>query len=208
MRRFDIVIEMKAPPVARRAELIAGYTRDFMDKSQIRSLAEHEALVPALLKQAHKVTQATSQDWQPEKRSELFQKLLHNTLKAQGNYHALNKTAKLPEVYSLDYLNTPRDLRQLAQGIIAAGRGTLCLYGAAGTGKSAYAAWLAEQAGKQLIYKRSSDLLSKYVGRNRATHRPSLSPKPKKTKPCWCLTKWTAFCKTAAAPTKAGKSPK
>ena len=164
VRRFDIVIEMKAPPVARRAEIIASYTQDFMSKAQIRSLAEHEALVPAVLKQAHKVTQAAGQDWQPEKRSELFQKLLHNTLKAQGNYHALNKTAKLPEVYSLDYLNTPRDLRQLAQGIIAAGRGTLCLYGAAGTGKSAYAAWLAEQAGKQLIYKRSSDLLSKYVG--------------------------------------------
>ena len=164
VRRFDMVIEMKAPPVSRRAEMIADYAGSFLDRRQIRSLAEHEAIVPALLKQADKVTESAAAGWAPERKGELFQKLLHNTLKAQGNFHALRTAARLPEVYSIDYLNSKQDLAALAQGLVSSGRGTLCLYGAPGTGKSAYAAWLAEQAGRQLIYKRGSDLLSKYVG--------------------------------------------
>lgn len=164
VRRFDMVIEMKAPPVLRRAEMIRGYAQDFLDAPHIRSLAEHEALVPALLKQAHKVTVSAAAGWDKARKGELFQKLLHNTLKAQGNFQPLNKNGRLPEVYSIDYLHTKQDLSALTRGLVQAGRGTLCLYGAPGTGKSAYAAWLAEQTGRQLIYKRSSDLLSKYIG--------------------------------------------
>ena len=164
IRRFDMVIEMKAPPLLRRAEMVAAHAKDFMDKSEIRALAEHETLVPALLKQAGKVTRHAAADWTREQKSELFQKLLHNTLKAQGNLRASDKSARLPAVYSIEYLNCKQDLNLLAQGLIQAGRGTLCLYGAPGTGKSAYAAWLAEQAGRPLLYRRASDLLSKYVG--------------------------------------------
>ena len=41
---------------------------------------------------------------------------------------------------------------------------SLCLYGAPGTGKSAYARYLAAQMGIDVIMKRGSDLFSKWVG--------------------------------------------
>nr|UOP04278.1 ATP-binding protein [Conchiformibius kuhniae] len=164
VRRFDMVVEMKAPPVPVRAEMIRGLAGGYLPAPQIRTLAENDAIVPALLQQAHRVTESAAAGWQPEPKSELLQKLLHNTLKAQGHFHALNSRAKLPEVYNPAWINCKQDLQKLSAGIAAAGRGTLCLYGAPGTGKSAFASWLAECAGKSLLYKRSSDLLSKYVG--------------------------------------------
>lgn len=163
IRRFDMVIEMKAPPARIRAEMIRGFTQDFYSESQIQGLAEHDALVPAILKQAHKVTQ-NMHDWQPEQQGELFRTLLKNTLYAQGNFQPLQSQSKLPEIYNIEWVNSKQDLNAIAQGMAKAGRGSLCLYGAAGTGKSAYAAWLAQQADKRIIYKRASDLLDKYVG--------------------------------------------
>lgn len=41
---------------------------------------------------------------------------------------------------------------------------SLCLYGAPGTGKSAFARYIANQLGLDIIQKRASDLLNKYVG--------------------------------------------
>lgn len=164
VRRFDMVIEMKSPPISKRAELIRQYTSDFYSETQIQGLAEHDALVPAILKQTHKVIHSLPDTWQPEKRGNVFHTLLKNTLHAQGEYKPLTTHSKLPEIYNLDWVNSKQDLHAIAQGMIRANRGTLCLYGAAGTGKSAYAAWIAKQADKRLIYKRASDLLDKYVG--------------------------------------------
>ena len=63
-------------------------------------------------------------------------------------------------------LNTDTDLEKLAGRIKDLNLKTfsLCLYGAPGTGKSAYAVWLAEQIGRPVIKKKCSDLLSMYVG--------------------------------------------
>lgn len=63
-------------------------------------------------------------------------------------------------------LNTDTDLTRLAERVagLKLNAFSLCLYGAPGTGKSAYAVWLAEKLGKPAIKKRCSDLLSKWVG--------------------------------------------
>ena len=63
-------------------------------------------------------------------------------------------------------LNTDTDLTRLADRVV---KGTvrafsLCLYGAPGTGKSAYARYLAERLGLKVLYKRASDLISCWVG--------------------------------------------
>ena len=45
---------------------------------------------------------------------------------------------------------------------------SLCLYGPPGTGKSAYGKYLASILGKQVLFKKASDLLGKYVGETEA----------------------------------------
>jgi SpoVK/Ycf46/Vps4 family AAA+-type ATPase len=50
------------------------------------------------------------------------------------------------------------------QALKARGHGTLCFYGAPGTGKTALAEHIAKALDKPLIVKQASDLMSKYVG--------------------------------------------
>jgi SpoVK/Ycf46/Vps4 family AAA+-type ATPase len=55
-------------------------------------------------------------------------------------------------------------MADLAAGIQRCGAARLCLYGAPGTGKTAFGRWLAEQLDAPLLVKRASDLLSMWLG--------------------------------------------
>ena len=63
-------------------------------------------------------------------------------------------------------LNTDVDLKLLAEKIKnkAIHRFSMCLYGASGTGKTAFASYLADVLGMPIIKKRASDLKGPYVG--------------------------------------------
>ena len=77
------------------------------------------------------------------------------------------KAAPKPAVpFDPALLNTDIDLEKLAERItnLKLNAFSLCLYGAPGTGKSAYAVWLAGKLGKPSLKKRCSDLMSMYVG--------------------------------------------
>lgn len=164
LRRFDIIMEMKSPPRKHRAQMIGQYAQNWLQPGDIRQLAEHETVVPALLERAHKVTEMTADHFDNEQKGRLFKNLLHNTLKAQGLPSQLNTRSKLPEVYDLKWINTTQNLEKIAQGLQKSPQAGICLYGPPGTGKSAWVKWLADSLNKPLIYKRGSDLLSKYVG--------------------------------------------
>ena len=165
IRRFDFVVEMLPPPRAKRAEMLSEYTGTFLSKAEIHELSEHQILVPALLERSHKVTCAV-QDAFPDKRDQayLFQRLLGNTLKAQGYTDVTYFKQGVPDFYDIHWVNCKQDLEAMTQGLGKARNASLCLYGPSGTGKSAYVKWLSEQIGAELIYKRGSDLLSKYIG--------------------------------------------
>lgn len=94
-----------------------------------------------------------------------------NTLKASGMDYALKKNkkgekSKLPQSYSLEFINADCDLQALADGIVKAQNARLCLYGQSGTGKSAFARFLAQKLGRKCLIKAASDLLGAYVGEN------------------------------------------
>lgn len=66
--------------------------------------------------------------------------------------------------YSLDYLNTDADVAAIVAGVKRRPRGTFCFYGAAGTGKSELARYIADEISKPFLLRRASDVMSKYVG--------------------------------------------
>ena len=68
--------------------------------------------------------------------------------------------------YNENLVNTDLDIKTLTSRIKASGKlnFSLCLYGEPGTGKSLYARYLANKLGIEVILKRASDLISKYVG--------------------------------------------
>ena len=68
--------------------------------------------------------------------------------------------------YNENLVNTDLDIKTLTSRIKASGKlnFSLCLYGEPGTGKSLYARYLANKLGIEVVLKRASDLISKYIG--------------------------------------------
>ncbi len=78
------------------------------------------------------------------------------------------KTQKDFEIktYDINLVNTDTDMDDLTKKIKNAGKlnFSLCLYGEPGTGKSLYARYLANILGLEVVFKRASDLISKWLG--------------------------------------------
>ncbi len=68
--------------------------------------------------------------------------------------------------YRVDLVNCSRDLEFLTEKIVKNKKlnFSMCIYGDSGTGKSAYAIYLANELGLNVIHKSASDILDKYVG--------------------------------------------
>jgi len=159
VRRFDIALELPIPSKKIRKKIIKNYVKDMIDAKTIELISENENIAPALVERAIKVVKTLN-----SKDTKIFTKVLNNTLKAQGFNEIELKTNNLPNVYNPNFINTQTDLKKLAQGIKQNPNARLCLYGPAGTGKSAFGRYVAEVLNKPLILKKGSDLLSMWVG--------------------------------------------
>ncbi len=161
IRRFDMSIELPIPSKTQRKEIIKKYSNNILNEDEIEVLSEHENIAPALISSAVKVAEHLPQN----QKSKAFMQLLNNTLKAQG-YEEINpnKSADLPKNYSLEFVNTDTNLEELVEGIVEHKSARICLYGASGTGKSAFAKHLAKMLDKPFIIKSGSSLISKWVG--------------------------------------------
>ena len=161
VRRFDFSLEVPIPNKSKRAEIIKNNSNNLLDELSVNILAEHENIAPALITSATKVISSI----ETKDKSKAFTHILNNTLKAQGYKEIQEKISTgLPNVYDPKFINTTTDLELLTQGIKKHHNARLCLYGAAGTGKSAFGRYIAETLDKPLILKKGSDLLSMYVG--------------------------------------------
>jgi len=161
VRRFDYAIEMPIPKKSKRAQIIKTYSDNILDDQSIKLLAENENIAPALITRATKVVSSID----VADRSKAFKQVLNNTLKAQG-YEEIQEhlETSLPSVYNPQFINTTTNLDNLAQGIFEHQNARLCLYGPAGTGKSAYGKYIAKMLDKPLLLKKGSDLISMWVG--------------------------------------------
>jgi SpoVK/Ycf46/Vps4 family AAA+-type ATPase len=61
-------------------------------------------------------------------------------------------------------VETRFEIPRIVEALRARGHGTLCFYGAPGTGKTALAEHIARRLDKPLLVKQASDLMSKFVG--------------------------------------------
>ena len=96
----------------------------------------------------------------------MIERQLKNSDAALGTKPADTKDRKQVTTYDLGMLNVESrfDIPRIVDALKARGHGTLCFYGAPGTGKTALGEHIAKALGKSLIVKQASDLVSKYVG--------------------------------------------
>lgn len=165
IRRFDQVIVLNTPPRAQRAALLQSASTNLLTAQEATKLAEHPQLTPAIISRAGKVIAQLSPRLNRAAKVGALQHLMQQTLRAQG--YKVQDTLRhdvLGPVYDATLVNTDVALDTLVAGLKNAASGRLCLYGPAGTGKTAFCHYLANQLQKTLLTKTASQLISKYVG--------------------------------------------
>ena len=163
VRRFNLAIEIGIPTEDVRAKIIKKYSENLIDSKLIKKLAKNQFVAPAVVSNASLVVSNLN----TKDKNKAFERVISNTLKAQG-YDEIEKDEKpsvdLPSSYDPNFVNSDCDLTELMQGIKASKNARICLYGVPGTGKSAYAKFIAKSLKKPIIIKKGSDLLSMFVG--------------------------------------------
>ena len=132
-----------------------------IDKKKLIELNKNYEVPPSLISNAVKTTKLIngSQD-----DFEIFVENVAKVVTKKRNVKK-KKVFEMKE-YSEKLINTDLDISDLTSKIKSCGKlnFSLCLYGEPGTGKSLYARYLAKELGIEVILKRASDLMSKYVG--------------------------------------------
>lgn len=164
VRRFDVVHEMPIPPQRQRAHVIGAICDDLVSPIVVRRLASAETLAPAVVARAVAVARAIREDVPAANIPSVITQLVDQTLIAQGHPPLPLGDAVLLENYDPLCAPADTDLVRLAEGIAKAQGARVCLFGPPGTGKTAFARWLARQLDRQLLVRRVSDLLGPYVG--------------------------------------------
>jgi len=165
LRRFDVVLEMPLPRGVHRERLVDAACEGLVDARTRSRLVEARGLAPAVIERAARVVRTVQDKLPPHRTSAVLEKLIESTLEAQG-HGGLQKgeACALPDTYDPRHIAADVDLAEVADGIVAARTGRICLYGPPGTGKTAFGHWLATQLDVPLHAKRVSDIVSPYVG--------------------------------------------
>ncbi|HPH12233.1 MAG TPA: AAA family ATPase [Burkholderiaceae bacterium] len=182
-RRFAYHLELKSPPPGAREGVVrktlegvevsdafvAKLTaRKGLTPAQIRTAVRFAGLVGADVVQSTPViagvaAAATLESSPVEK---LIERQLKNADQALGSRTDSLPTRRMVTQYDLSMLNIESrfDIPRIVEALKARGHGSLCFYGAPGTGKTALGEHIAAAIEKPLIIKQASDLMSKYVG--------------------------------------------
>ncbi len=161
LRRFTYCFNLKRPDKKMRCQIwrAACVNNKFkLSKSDIDTYAHKYDVAPGVINSAIRAAKITGM---PDAISRTIDSVC---IAMTGRVPTPEKTSAI--AFDTKLLNTDTDMTRLTHQIVNSGRKnfSLCLYGASGTGKSAYARYLAQQMGIKTILKRASDLKGMYVG--------------------------------------------
>ncbi len=133
-----------------------------VSRKKIEQLNKNYNIAPSIITNAIQTTKMVNGD---ENDFEGFIENIARVVTKKKNIK--NKKEFEMNEYDENLVNTDIDIKNLTQKIKDCKKlnFSLCLYGEPGTGKSLYARYLAKQIGcKEVILKKASDLISKWVG--------------------------------------------
>lgn len=174
-RRFAYHLELKSPPPGAREELVRKTLEGVpVSDAFMARLTARKGLTPAQIRTAarfaglvNQVSQAAEMTGLEASRVEhLIERQLRNADLALGKRGSDPLARRLVTHYDLDMLNVESrfELPRMVQALQARGHGTLCFYGAPGTGKTALAEHIASTLGRPILVRQASDILSKFIG--------------------------------------------
>jgi SpoVK/Ycf46/Vps4 family AAA+-type ATPase len=164
-RRFAYHLELKSPPPGARESLVRRTLEGVaVSEPFVAKLTGRKGLTPAQIRTA--VRFAGLAGTEGISTEALIERQLRNSDHALGNQADASGLRRGVTRYDLAMLNIESrfEIERIVQALKARGHGTLCFYGAPGTGKTALAEHIARSLDKPLLVKQASDLMSKFVG--------------------------------------------
>lgn len=166
LRRFLLPVEFTIPPRSVRRKMVERHLGDSnLPDELLDDLAADDKLAPAQFGDARRLL-ALQTDQADTRENERIvrdgiasiRRLLHGTRSPKQRRSVMS--------FDVGFLNIAGGIapQKIATALDRTGRGSLCFYGPPGTGKTEFAYVLADALGRELVVKRSSDLVSKYVG--------------------------------------------
>lgn len=162
LRRFDMVFEMPMLPNKHKEQLITELVGDKLSADYIQHFAQNADLSPAVLSRTLNVINTLP----TENSADFADKALgmfNQMLRSQG-FKKIEPLVENKIAYNLDWVACSDNLHKISEGLTQTKRGRICCYGPSGTGKTAWANWLAQEMGLKALVRQGSDLLSMYVG--------------------------------------------
>ncbi|MGF7452637.1 AAA family ATPase [Pasteurella bettyae] len=162
LRRFDMIFEMPMLPSKHKETLITDLVGDKLSVEYVRHFAQNADLSPAVLTRTLGVMNALPTENQANFADKMLV-MFNQTLISQG-FRKIEPLVESKIAYNLDWVACQENLHKITDGLKNTKRGRICCYGPAGTGKTAWANWLAEEMALQVLVCQGSDLISPYVG--------------------------------------------
>lgn len=166
LRRFDFILELKVPPRDQRIRTLRKICSPKISQKLVEQLAHFNSLSPGVVAKAHEVAAGIYCDASRQDYESSLVRQIRQTLEAQNidTKRIEQEIAKVPGLYSPQYLSCEMPLNTLPQNIRKHRSCRICLYGPPGTGKTTLGYWLAKETGQEIITKKASDLISPYLG--------------------------------------------
>ncbi len=164
-RRFAYHLELKSPPPGAREQLVRKSLEGVaVSDGLVARLTERKGLTPAQIRTA--VRFAGLAQSEAAGMESLIERQLRNADQALGTRASGHGERRSVTTYDLGMLNveTRFEIPRIVAALKASGHGSLCFYGAPGTGKTALAEHIARSLERPLLIKQASDLMSKFVG--------------------------------------------
>ena len=165
LEAFHMVLELAFPPSRQRERLLREHFRFDLPADVIRLIAATDHLSPRALVRVAGMVNAVKGDLPEPAIADTARQLLGHAVKVQRSAGMASRVAiPLPGAYDTAFVNVDMDLAQVAKGLAGCKSGRLLFCGPPGTGKTAYAHWLARELGVPVYGRSASDLLSKWIG--------------------------------------------
>ena len=163
IRRFTLALYFERPPVSVRRKIWDKYLKAYHlphSSRQTMALAKEFSVPPSLIAGAARATGMVKGDLDTVRRH------IHMMAQALQGGQKMDIAQIKREPFNPTLIHTDLDLTRLTRQLEGLDRRdfSLCLYGASGTGKSAYARYLADQLEMEVVQQRASDLISPFVG--------------------------------------------
>ena len=160
VRRMSYCLEFSELPNSVRLRMSKDVCRQNglpVTEDELAAITKEYNVAPAVFSNAARVANIVGGDYRA------LRQVVDRQEKLMGGKRAIECQS---QEFSTALLNTDLDIVRITQSIVQKRKEnfSFCLFGPPGTGKSEYARWLASQMEMEVILKRASDLLSKWVG--------------------------------------------